>query len=445
MYDSEEEVKRKRKRLISIIGIVVLLIVLLLIFLIVRSLMSKKSDNDISCVLEVMNGDKPNSSGIYNKEIEIGFKDISTSKEYEIVKKAIGTTDSSNNSETYKITNSGNYKLYGFVEDSKGNKAECELKVVVSMTVPTCELEVKNGTLGLNNWYNSDVEVGFKSMETNNNTLNIAKYYITNNVENVPNKNNEKLVISNDGASNVTGVIIDSAGGVGNCSIKVNKDTTKPSCSLKVSGTKNSNNEYTDNPVISFESTNDEISKITEMGIGTSKNYTNSTFTISNSGKTVVYGYVKDEAGNEGTCSLEVNKAEPEQPTPTPTPTPKPEKKNSSPKCVFNVAFTEGSYSNNIVNSKSDVFVDIIPSTTNGAVITEYSISIDNGPYDKNLTRNSTTLDTTDGAQVFTYVKEFKNNGTHYVTGFVKDSYGNTGYCPSANSKKSTLIININK
>ena len=450
MYDTEEDVKRKRRKLKIIIGVIIFLIILLIIFLLTKdTIFSKKKASDLTCTLEVKNGILPNSNGVYTEKIEVGFREINSSENYDIVKKAIGTTDNSNNLETYQITNSGTYKLYGFVEDKEGNKTTCELNVVVSMTVPTCELEIKNGTLGENSWYKSDVEVGFKSMETNNSTLNIAKYYIVRDVNSVPKNNIEKLTITDNGEIELKGIIVDSSGGIGSCELTVKKDTTAPTCTLSINGTKNESGEYTDNPVISFATFKDDVSQITTKGIGTSKNYTNESFTISNTGKTTVYGYVKDSAGNEGSCSVEVTKATPVQPTPTPTPTPKstPEVKKSSPTCSLDVAFTTGSKTNNTINSSSNVLVNIIPKTTNGATIVEYSFSADGGKtYVKNPTKYYTMIPVSNAStRNFEYVRAFTTNGTYYVKGYVKESYGNTGHCPAVVGGESVLTINVRK
>lgn len=446
MYESEEEVKRKRRRLIMIIGIVSLLIVLLIIFLLTKNFIFKKhKSNDITCVLEVMNGELPNSNGVYNKEIDIGFREITSTNKYDLAKKTIGTTDSSKNKETYTITNSGNYKLYGFVEDVEGNKTTCELSVVVSMTIPTCSLEIKSGTLGENGWYKGDVSVGFKSMETNNATLNISKYYITKDA-NVQSQNNmDNATVSENGTTTLIGVVVDSAGGVGNCNVTVKKDSTAPTCTLTANGTKNSNGEFTDNATISFSTTNDDTSTIVAKGIGTSKNYTEQTYTASNTGKTTVYGYVKDEAGNEGSCSIEVTKAKPEEQKPAEDP--KPEVKKSAPTCSLDIAYTSGTRTNNTINSTSDVLINLIPKTTNGATITEYSISVDGGKsYVKNPRKYSTTISVSSGSTTnFEYVRALTSNGTYSVVGFVRDSYGNTGHCPATIGNESTLNITVKK
>ena len=411
MYDSEEEIKRKRRNLFIIIGVVAFLILLLLIFLFTRG--KKKVETvvgEITCELEVKNGIKPSAAGTYNQEIEVGFKTINAiSKDYQIIKQTVGTVDRSTNKETFSITKSGNYSLHGYVQDDRGNKGKCDLDVVVSMTIPTCELEVVNGVLGDNGWYKSDVEVGFKSMNANNNTLSIVKYYLDKNTSESNaeiTSNIEKYKVVDNKSTTVNGYIVDSAGNIGTCNIAIMKDSVAPTCSLKVqNGTKNSNNEYTDNPIIVFDSVTDGDSEIAYKGVGLSKNYTNESFKVEQEGKTTVVGYVKDKAGNEGTCSLEINKAS--------------SKKQSNPTCK--ISLPSGA-TNNIYSGS--VKVVMTTSTTNGASITDYGLA-------ESSTYNGKTEIT------------ISNAGNHTVYGSVKDSYGNIGSCVSPSFAISSESVTL--
>ena len=342
MYDDEEEIKAKRKKMMIIIGAVAIgLFILLLIFIAVKP--SKKKDKeelkDLDCEIAVISDAIPHD-GVYVEPIEVGFKSITpVSSEFKVTKKTIGTTDNARNKDTYQITKSGTYKLHGYVQDEAGNRKICDLEVVVSLTQPSCELEVKKGTLGEDGWYKSDVEVGFKTMSTNSELSSIKQYYIdqqimdiedSENIEpNIPNENKESYTVTDDLESSVIGYVIDSNGSRGICTLTVKKDSTTPTCTLKVkSGTMNQNGEYTDNPVIEFNTKTDDITEIASSGVGVETNYTEETYTVTAEGMTIVYGYVKDKAGNEGMCSLAVNRpktAPTPTPTPEPTPTPTPE------------------------------------------------------------------------------------------------------------------------
>ena len=381
MYDTEEEIKRKRRNLLIIIGVIVLIILLLILFLFTRNAGKKKSNNsatEISCQLGIQNDDSPDSNGIYHQPVTVEFKSITAiSRDYQIVKQSIGTVDRSSNKETFSAVKSGTYHLYGYVQDSAGHRGKCEIKFQVSLSVPTCELEVSKGTLGDNNWYRSDVEVGFKAMSANNPSVSIAKYYIEKEIidaetkeavkQDAPSENIEKYTVKDNMATTLVGHVIDSTGSEGTCKLEVKKDSTVPTCSLKVnSGTKNNNGEYTDNPEIAIGEAADDVSQIASQGVGISKNYEQATFKVTELGKTTVVGYVKDKAGNEGTCSLEITRSNGSSSTPTPTPTGK-----SNPTCNIELRGTtlrSGVYSQSVTAT-------LKYSTTNGATITKYGIT----------------------------------------------------------------------
>lgn len=419
MYDTEEEIKRKRRKLLIIIGVIALIILLLIIFLFTRNSGKKKNSNtatEISCQLGIQNDDSADSNGIYHQPVTVEFKSITAiSRDYQIVKQSIGTVDRSSNKETFSAVKSGTYHLYGYVQDSAGHRGKCEIKFQVSLSVPTCELEVTKATLGDNNWYRSDVEVGFKAMSANNPSVSIAKYYIEKEVINpetkevvkqdAPASNMEKYTVKDNMTSTLVGHVIDSTGSEGTCKIEVKKDSTVPTCSLKVnSGTKNNNGEYTDNPEIAIAEAKDEVSQIASQGVGISKNYEQSTFKVTELGKTTVVGYVKDKAGNEGTCSLEITRSNGSTPTPTPKPT-----GNSNPTCNIELRGTtlrSGVYSQSVTAT-------LKYSTTNGATITKYGIA---------------------ESQTYNQRKEIviSNAGSHTVYGIVQDSNGNVKTCHSA-------------
>jgi hypothetical protein len=431
MYDTDEEIQRKRRTLFIIIGIIVLIILLLIIFLVTRnSGKSKKNDDDmnseITCTLEVQDGITPDSSGVYHQPVTVGFKNITAiSKDYTIVKQAIGTSDNSRNKETFTATKAGKYHLYGYVQDNVGHKGKCEISLNISLSNPTCELDVTKGTLGDNGWYRSDVEVGFNSMDANNSSLSIAKYYIEKEMTSLDSKetvkadppasNVDKYTVKDNQITTLIGHVIDSAGNEGTCKISIKKDSTIPTCSLKVlSGNKNANGEYTDEPVIGLNETKDDISEIASKGVGIAKNYTQDKFTVTGEGKTTVIGYVKDKAGNEGTCSVEItrpssggNGGNGGGTTPTPTPT----NNSSAPKCDIKITYpaidSTGKYSDNVV-------AELIYGTTNGATVVDYGIA-ETETYNQ---RNSITI---------------QNNGNHSIRGIVKDSYGHVGRCSTPN------------
>ncbi len=421
MYDADEEIKRKRRRLIILITIVILLIIGLSIFLIYKFVTKKQTK--FSCELEIKDGVKPDANGVYHQGVTVGFKEINTISGNKVIKQVIGTSDNSKNKETFTVSHSGKYHLYGFIQDSAGNKETCEINFEVSLKVPSCELEVTQGTLGDNNWYKSNVEVGFKSMNTNNDRLEVKQYYIEkeSSGSTPPTGNVDKYTVTDDSTTTLVGHVIDSAGNDGTCKITISKDSSVPTCSLKVnSGNKDANGVYTDNPVIGIDKAEDSVSQIAYKGVGVSKNYSESTYQVTGEGKTTVYGYVKDKAGNEGTCSIDITRP---SSTPQPQPTPEPAKKQSVPHCDIRLDNIE--YDSN-GNYAREVKAVLIPTTTNNAVVIDYGIA---------------------ESQTYNQRKEItiSSDGPHTVYGVVKDSYGNTASC-ATNSfviEKSSLLNTV--
>lgn len=400
MYDNEEEIQRKRRKLFFIIGVIVFLILLLIIILIVRAGSKKKptTENDeLGCELIVTKGTH-NAQNVYTSEVVVEFDESKIkliSPEYTLTKKKIGVTDNARNTETYRITKSGNYKLHGYIQDSAGNRGMCDLDLVVNISTPSCELEVQGGTLGENDWYITDVEIGFKTMTTNSDTSSIVKYYIekdNSNIENgeviraeQPQESVATYTFKDDMSATFTGYVIDSNGTEGTCNITVKKDSTVPTCSLKVtSGTLNNKGQYTDNPTVEINEATDSVSDIAAKGIGVAENYTETSYKVMEDGTTVVNGYVKDNAGNKGTCSLEINRPAKIPPTCTLTPG-----------------------SNTYTDS---VTITVNASATSPATVKNFGIA-------ENATLNGQKTITINGV------------GQHTVYGMVEDSNGLTGTC----------------
>ena len=254
-------------------------------------------------------------------------------------------------------------------------------------------------------------------MNANNPSVSIAKYYIDLEAKDAdtsevvkadpPTGNIDKYTFKENMSATLVGHVIDSAGNEGTCKIEVAKDATVPTCKLKVnSGNKNSNNVYTDNPVIGFEEVKDEASEIAAKGVGLTKNYTEETFTVTAEGVTTVVGFVKDKAGNEGSCSIEITRTGGSgngggnggSNTGT-----------SKPSCSIKL---EGTKLSNGAYSQS-ARATLVYSTTNGASITNYGIA---------------------ESETYNQRKELSitNAGSHKVYGIVKDSNGNVARCATA-------------
>lgn len=120
---------------------------------------------------------------------------------------------------------------YIFFKDKAGNISEASNnKIVVDkidLIKPTCELEIKSGTLGNNDWYVSDVVVGFKVKQDNESY--IASYGIS--TSTTPTYNNNDTATQNTDGSSITyyGYVKDAAGNISSCTLPTFKrDATKP-------------------------------------------------------------------------------------------------------------------------------------------------------------------------------------------------------------------------
>ncbi len=276
------------------------------------SISVKKDVDKPSCKLVILSGTK-SASGNFISDIVVGFESrVDSTGEITSYGLAEVTTSTYNNISKYTITSSGKHKIYGYVRDAAGNDATCDLTVIreanslIPSTSPSCSLMVTNGDIGENGWYVGNVTVGFASKETTNGAT-ITNYGIGTSETYA---GNSAYTINKDGTKTVYGYVKDSSGNTATCSLSIKRDAGKPTCSLKVtSGTYSSSGIYTSDVVVGFSSKNDKTNQISSYGIGLNENYDGkSTYTIKENGITTVYGYVRDSAGNTGTCSLKIEK-----------------------------------------------------------------------------------------------------------------------------------------
>lgn len=259
---------------------------------------------------------------------------------------------------------------------------------------PSCEL-VANGTLGTNGWFVSNVTISFKSKKPGNNA-SIVNYSLYQSGGSPSSTNNDKYTITKDGETTVIGYVKDSKGRTATCRITVKRDTVKPSCSLSVlSGTKDSDGVYISNVVVGLNK-NDSTSKVKSFGmdkVSTPVYNSKDKYTVTENGKTKVYGYVKDNAGNTAICDLTVNKK-----ATTPI---------SVPSCVLEVK--SGTLSNGVYISNVTIGFKN-KTSTNGATITAYGLG-----KTENYANNNTYI--------------VNQNGNHTIYGYVKDSNGKKAVC----------------
>ncbi len=271
----------------------------------------KKDTVNPNCSVTVLSGTKK-ANGSYVGTVKVGFSSR-TDATSGVAAYGMDVTSKANyNSKTtYSVSKTGTTRVYGYVKDKAGHTKVCstDIKIEASegkVSTPQCELKVKSGTLGDNNWYRSNVVVEFKSKTTTNGAtvtgwgLGTSENY---------NKANS-YTVNKDGSYVVKGYVKDSNGYTATCSITIKRDATKPSCSLSVvSGTKASDGTYTSDVTIGWKSRTDATSGVNSYGIGNSTTYAkNTNYTITTTGKHTVNGYIKDNAGNTNLCSITVEK-----------------------------------------------------------------------------------------------------------------------------------------
>ena len=405
MYDDEEEIKRKRRNLIIAIAVIVGLIILLIILLIMGSNNKPKTKNTApECDLIVTSDTNQNDKGAYTGPITIEFDKEKTkaANGLTLTYKKIGITDSQRNSDIYKLSKSGTTVVYGYIRDSKGVSATCQKEFTIESARPNCELEVTKGTLGENGWYTSDVVIGFKSKTVEGGTIEkysieeVTRDFDTDEILNrAPETNNDSYTVKKDAEVEVIGTVVDNNGVESTCVLKVKKDAVKPMCELEVrSGTKKEDGNYSTSVVVGFEKAEDLTSDVDSKGVGVEENYKEETYTVEAGGKTTVTGYVKDKAGNKGTCTIDINKSGGGS------------SQTSNPSCKLKVVGTseDGKYTGTVkvlFESKT---------SDNDATIESFGIS------------TSPQLNGTDNLSV-------SEIGNHTIYGLVKDSKGNAAEC----------------
>ena len=304
MYSYEQ---RKRRVLINIIKILCFLIIVLVVINITKK---DYKAAELSCKLVA---DKESINGVYTEPITIS---IEVSGKKNIISKNVGIYQNARrNRDKYVLSSNGTTTLVGYVEDEEGVSAVCLGTFDVKMSSPSCELYVLNGTLGLNDWYTSDVAVSFSNMSSNRSNVKISKYSITKSIKDINNSNelstfgsnNDLLEIKENGNFEIIGRVEDEQGKTGECKLDVSIDKEPPVCELQIINRETDIGSDIGIPVVvGFKTADDEVSDMSEKGVGLKKNYKYDTYSISSYGTYIVYGYVKDNAGNENVCEFEV-------------------------------------------------------------------------------------------------------------------------------------------
>ena len=255
-----------------------------------------KFDNiDPECELQ-LSGTKGNNDW-YTSNVTVSFK---THRDNDSGVKNYGIS-STTGSKTASLTSDTKSKTYtGYIEDNAGNKSSCSITLKRDATEPSCQLTA-DGTKGNNNWYTSPITVKFS--KANDATSGVVKNVID---LSDSQSGSETYYSSNDNSGTTYyGYVEDAAGNYKKCNATYKIDTTKPTCSLSVNGTKGNNDWYTSDVNVSFASAADSMSTIASKGISSNgkENYSTTESSQKSDTTSVTYtGYVKDKAGNTNTC-----------------------------------------------------------------------------------------------------------------------------------------------
>ena len=203
---------------------------------------------------------------------------------------------------TQTQTNTTGTTWYGYVKDAAGNVGTCNTGTVkVDTTAPTCTINA-TGTTGENGWFRGNATVTLSPNDTGGSTLD-SKDLTTSTTASY--KGTTSATQTNTAGTTWYGYVKDKAGNVGSCSKQVKVDTTAPTCSISLSGTKNGS-YYASKVTVSLNKNDSGGSTLGSYGLTTSSSATyNSTATATQSTTSGItwYGYVKDKAGNTGKCN----------------------------------------------------------------------------------------------------------------------------------------------
>lgn len=447
MYTDDEEKKQFPIRAVLVKMVIIIIFIMLLMWLLPISLFN----NNKKIMEENTNKMKDAALSYYtdeklppknDEESKITLKKMLELKLLDELKDKSGKTCDSESSNVILKKQDDNYLMTIYLKCGKDEKTTqinlnkydyCETTLCEKDddknkgNVPTCSLVVSKGELGVNDWYRSDVTVKFESKKASNNAK-ITEYGLDTK-KNYNNKDNYK--VTKDGTIKIYGYVKDSKGKESTCSITINKDTKKPTCKLSVlNGSMNSTNDYISDVEVGFETKKDDLSGIDVYGISNTKEElynSDEKVTITKKGSTTLYGYVKDKAGNTNSCQITVNKiTNNNSNTSTTGVTNKKSNKNSN-----------NNSNNNLLSCKLEVYSGTLGK--NNTYTTDVKIKF------KNITTSGSKVIGYGIGKSKTYAKNssytIKDNGTHTIYGYVKDSKGNTSKC-SIQIKRSALIYN---
>ena len=223
-----------------------------------------------------------------------------------IAKKIVTVRDIAGSDSVVHVVDTKDITWYGYVEDKAQNYTICSVNFKKDATAPVCELKL-DGTMGDNNWYISDVDISFSK---NTDTMSGVSTYGLNSATGIKTDTQK----TDTSSKTYTGYIKDNAGNESNCTISFKKDATKPECGLKLDGNIGDNNWYISDVTVSFNKNTDAMSGVSTYGLNSATGIKTDTQKTDTSSKTYT-GYIKDNAGNENTCTSASFKRDATKPT----------------------------------------------------------------------------------------------------------------------------------
>ena len=260
------------------------------------------------CALEVVEG-TPGENGWFVSDVKIGFK----AKTGNIIAFGIGTSENYDGNESFVVTDDGNIKVFGYVEDEYGEKASCPIEINKDSSKPNCKLKVTSGKVEVDGKYNGSVTVGFE--DNSDAGSNLRGYDITS--SNTPTYNGtQEFTISQNGTYTIYGYVIDAAGNANSCSLDVTREDKAsagraPTCGLQIAdGRTGKNGWYRSDVTIKMTNkTSYDGATVVAYGVGTAPGFGNTdTFVVNNDGTTVVKGVIKDSNGQTGACEITIKR-----------------------------------------------------------------------------------------------------------------------------------------
>ena len=190
--------------------------------------------------------------------------------------------------------------------DNAGNCSSNKSMIKIDKTTPSCSISRSPASPnGNNGWYTTNVTVSMGYTEPAGTGDRAVASPVSAGLGST--SGSTSTVQSDTSGITYTGYVSDAAGNSSTCSSGSFKvDTTNPTCSLSKSGTAGDGNWYRSNVTVSI-SKSDNLSGVAGYDVSSSgsPSYSNSSSkTASSEGSNSWYGYVKDNAGNTGSCSI---------------------------------------------------------------------------------------------------------------------------------------------